>query len=169
MLKFIFQPLSEKFDRSQFDCGDEILNSFLRTYSRQGQNKGFNRTYVAIIETDPGLEIKGYYSISMGQVDLRSLPEQTFIKLPKHPVPVGRIGRLAVSKFIQGRGLGKELLVDALIRIKAASKIIGAHAVVVDAKDLSSKTFYEHYGFVSFVSRPLSLYLPITSVPDLNA
>ncbi len=165
MHRFEFHLLDKSFDRSKFDCGVSQLNAFLATQARQAQTKGFNKTYVAIQEGDAQKVVQGYYSISMGQIDLSVLPEDHRKSLPKHPVPVGRIGRLAVDRSMQGQGLGHELLVNALKRIRDASQAIGAHAVVVDAKDASAKRFYEKYGFIAFVDDPMSLFIQIASIP----
>jgi predicted GNAT family N-acyltransferase len=166
MHRFGFHLLDKSFDRAKFDCGIPQLNAFLATQARQAQSKGFNKTYVAIIEGDDKKIVHGYYSISMGQLDLSALPAEQKKSLPKHPVPVGRIGRLAVDKAMQGKGLGRELLVNALIRIRDASQVIGAHAVVVDAKDASAKKFYEGFGFIALVDDATSLFLPIASIPQ---
>ena len=165
MHQFEFHLLDKSFDRTQFDCGVPPLNSFLTTQARQSQSKGFNRTYVAILEGDSEKIVQGYYSISMGQIDLSSLPPEQIKSLPKHPVPVARIGRLAVNQSMKGNGLGRELLVNALTRIKVASQSIGAFAVVVDAKDDSAKQFYQKYGFTAFVNEPLALFIPIANIP----
>ena len=165
MHSFEFHLLDKSFDRTTFDCGNIILNSYIATHARQAQSKGFNKTYVAIVAGDTNKVVLGYYAISMGQINLSALPEELTKSLPKHPVPVGRIGRLAVDISMQGQGLGKELLVNALSRIRDASESIGAYAVVVDAKDNSAKRFYEKYGFIAFVNDPLSLFLPIKSIP----
>jgi ribosomal protein S18 acetylase RimI-like enzyme len=165
MHSFEFHLLDKSFDRATFDCGNIILNSYLTTHARQAQSKGFNRTYVAIVTDDADKVVRGYYSISMGQINLSALPEELTKSLPIHPVPVGRIARLAVDKSMQGQGLGKELLVNALRRIRDASESIGAYAVVVDAKDNSAKRFYEKFEFIAFVNDPLSLFLPIKSIP----
>jgi len=166
MHRFEFHLLDKSFDRTSFDCGNLLLNSYLMTRARQAQTKGFNRTYVAIIEGDTDKVVQGFYAISMGQIDLSALPVEAIKSLPKHPVPVGRIGRLAVNKSMQGKGLGQELLVNALNRIRDASKAIGAFAVVVDAKDDSAKKFYEKFGFIALTNDPMSLYLPIESIPE---
>ena len=168
MHHFEFHLLDKSFDRSQFDCGVPPLNSFMVTQARQSQSKGFNRTYVAILSDDSDKVVQGYYSISMGQIDLSSLPSEQIKSLPKHPVPVGRIGRLAVNQSMKGKGLGRELLVNALVRIRDASQSIGAFAVVVDAKDESAKQFYQKFGFITFVNDPFALFLPIASIPGIK-
>jgi ribosomal protein S18 acetylase RimI-like enzyme len=101
----------------------------------------------------------------MGEVDLSSLPQELIQKLPKHPVPVARMGRLAVDRIAQGRGLGKFLLVDAMKRVQNAAASIGVYALLVDAKDDTAKAFYKKYGFVELVDLPLSLFLPVASFP----
>jgi ribosomal protein S18 acetylase RimI-like enzyme len=167
MHRFEFPLLDKSFDRTKFDCGAPQLNAFLSIQARQSQSKGFNKTYVAIIKGDASKSVQGYYSISMGQVDLSALPEAQRKSLPKHPVPVGRIGRLAVDRGMQGQGLGQELLVNALTRVRDASQVIGAYAVVVDAKDASVKAFYEKFGFIVLTNDPMSLFLPIASIPRI--
>jgi predicted GNAT family N-acyltransferase len=164
MHRFTFHHLDKSFDRLKFDCGVSALNHFLTTQARQAQSKGFNKTYIAILEDDTQRVVLGYYSISMGQIDLSALPEGQRKSLPKHPVPVGRIGRLATDLSIRGQGLGRELLVNALCRIREASDVIGAYAVVVDAKDPSARKFYEKYGFIALVDDPMSLVLSIRSL-----
>ncbi|MBY0472132.1 GNAT family N-acetyltransferase [bacterium] len=165
MYRFEFHLLDKTFNRTKFDCGSLPLNNFLATQARQAQEKGFNKTYVAILEQDAKKIVQGYYSISMAQIDLSALPVAQRKSLPKHPVPVGRIGRLAVDQSMQGKGLGGELLANALKKIQDASKVVGAHAVVVDAKDASAKNFYEKYGFIALIDDPMTLFLPIASIP----
>ncbi|MCX7978202.1 MAG: GNAT family N-acetyltransferase, partial [Bdellovibrionaceae bacterium] len=84
---------------------------------------------------------------SMGEVDLSSLPEELRKRLPKHPVPIARMGRLAVDNTMKGQGLGKLLLVNAMKRVRSASVNVGVYALLVDAKNETAKTFYKKYGF----------------------
>ena len=103
----------------------------------------------------------------MGLYDCpKSLPEDKKKKLPKHPVPVARIGRLAVDNSTKGKGCGRLLVVDALRRIQGASMQIGVYAVVVDAKNDSAKSFYEKFGFIPFQDESMSLFIPLASLPS---
>lgn len=167
MSSFEFHLLDKSFDREHFDCGYAELNSFLQTKARQNQQAGFNRTFVAIKSNDSEKNILGYYSISMGEISLSALPESLLKKLPKHPVPVARMGRLAVDKTQQRQGLGRLLLVDAMKRVIAASRSVGVYALVVDAKDDSAKSFYAKYGFIQFVDESMSLFLPVDTFSGL--
>lgn len=161
---FEIHPLDSRFDRDQFDCGNEVLNKFLKSHARQNQDKGVSRTFVAIQSGDKTKHILGFYSQSMVQVDLSSFPEAIQKKLPRHPVPSARIGRLATDVITRGQGLGRLLVVDALKRVKAASGQIGVYAVIVDAKDQLSKNFYLNLGFVASSSDPMMLFYSIGSI-----
>ena len=163
--KFEFHPIDKKFDKASFDCGSLELNAFLQTRARQNQLQGFNRTFVAIVENDEAKKIVGFYSLSMGEINLSSLPEDLIKKLPKHPVPVARMGRLAVDLSFQGQGLGKFLLVDAMKRVQSASGAIGVYALLVDAKDEAAKAFYLKYGFIPLSDQSMTLFLPLSSFP----
>ena len=163
--KFEFHPIDKKFDKASFDCGTSELNAFLKTRARQNQLQGFNTTFVAIVEGDVTNKVVGFYSLSMGEINLLSLPDKLVKKLPKHPVPVARMGRLAVDLNFQGQGLGKFLLVDAMKRVQSASGAVGVYALLVDAKDEPAKAFYLKYGFITLSDQPMTLFLPLSSFP----
>lgn len=165
MSSFEFHTLDKSFDRNSFDCSSLALNKFLKTKARQNQSVGINKTFVAIGSGDKNKTVLGYYSLSMGEIDLTSLPQDLVKKLPRHPVPVARMGRLAVDTSTKGKGLGKLLMVDAMKRVQRASELIGVFALLVDAKDDSAKNFYLKYGFVSLIDEPMTLFLPLTSFP----
>lgn len=162
---FEIHVLDKSFDRGSFDCGSQELNNFLKTKARQNQSIGFNKTFVTIANGDTSKRVLGFYCLSMAEIDLSSLPHEVTKKLPKHPVPVVRMGRLAVDSSIKGSGLGKLLLVDAMKRILRASEVIGVYALLVDAKNEKSKNFYLQFGFVPLRDDPMILFLPVASFP----
>lgn len=165
MNSFEFYILDKSFDRESFDCGSLELNYFLKTKARQNQTVGFNKTFAAISSGDKNKCVLGYYSLSMGEIDLNSLPENLVKKLPRHPVPIARMGRLAVDNSTKGQGLGKLLLVDAMKRVQTASELIGVYALLVDAKDDTAEKFYLKYGFTPLIDKPMTLFLPLNSFP----
>ena len=158
-----FVPIQKKHNRQKFDCGNQELNQYLSRYARQNDTKGINKAFVAT-RTDTPLIINGYYTISSSTVDFSSLPEDYQQRIPNYPIPAALIGRLAVDISCQGKGLGRELLVNALSRIVRASKEIGIYAVRVDAIDDKAKQFYLKYEFISFEDSPLSLFLPLKTI-----
>lgn len=93
------------------------------------------------------------------------LPAQIVKKLPRSPsLPATLLGRLAVDENYRGKGLGEELLVDALYRSQSHANGVASMAVVVDAKDEKARSLYEHYDFIPFPDRPNRLFLPMTTI-----
>lgn len=82
------------------------------------------------------------------------------LNLGRHDVGGFRLARLAVSKSLQGRGLGGQLLVAAARRCMRASQEVGGTAVMIDAKDERAARWYASYGAVRLNDAPLSLLLP---------
>jgi len=158
----VIEKLSPHHDRRSFDCGVEELNSYLQRYSSQHERKGIGRTYVATEEGDT--RVLGYYTISSSAVAFEIVPEN----LPRHPVPVALLGRLAVDYSARRRRLGEMLLVHALRSGQRASRIMGIYAVVVDALDESAKNFYMKYGFEQLIDDRLHLYLSMKVIDRLD-
>lgn len=164
--KWRMEELSAQHDGSDFDCGKPSLNDFLKKYAIQNQRLGISKSFVA--SPPQGNTVCGYYCLSAGAVLFQNIEEDKRRGLPRYPIPVCLIGRLAVDKRVQKRGLGETLLLDALERIVRAADYVGIHAVKVDAKDEEARSFYAGYGFTSLLDSPLSLYLPIRTIKKLN-
>lgn len=150
------RPLQTGDPVSGFDCGSEALNSFLQRFAFQSQQSQSAKTYVTV--TDSG-EVAGYCTLAFGSVEHGDAPGRTRKGLAKHPVPVMILARLGVARKFHGRGLGKHLLRDALLRTLQAADIAGLRAVVVHAKDDGARRFYERYRFEPFPGDPLKLAL----------
>lgn len=147
-------------DRQDFDCGEPALNEFLRRYARQQAERDFNHTYVAVEGNES--RIRGFYTLSAGAIEFQNWPDG--LRLPRYPIPVARIGRLAVDLRAQRSGVGFALLRHALQLSLSLAEQIGLHAVVVDAKHAEAAAFYSRYGFQAFQDRKLSLYLPMSAI-----
>lgn len=153
------QLLAETHDRASFDCGEPSLNGYLQRFARQNAELFLGRTYVLAV---PGqARIEGYYTISSGSVVREALPEK---RLPRYPVPIVLIGRLAVDQQAQGRGFGEFLLLDALKRSAQLAQHLGIYAVIVDALNEPAQNFYRKYGFTNTADGPMRLYLPIKKI-----
>lgn len=162
-MEWIFCPLDSNVNKDSFDCQKPKLNEYLKQYAGQNDKKGIAKTFVAIPK-EGGNEVAGYYTISMSSIAFESLPEQLRKRLPHYPVPAMLIGQLAVDTSMQGRGLGKRLLMDALSRAVRLADEVGIFAVRVDALDDESKQFYLKYGFVPLIDYELSLLLPMATI-----
>ena len=105
------------------------------------------RTYVVCAVAQPS-RVVGYYAISTAMEERLILPTAKLRRGMPHQVPLLLIGRLALDASAQGRGLGADLLGDAIRRCCAASEIAGARAIVAHAIDDDAARFYQHHGFV---------------------
>jgi len=114
----------------------------------------------------PNGSIAGYYTLSSTAVSVGEWPAQTVRKLPRYPlIPATLLGRLAVDRRQQGRGYGRYLLADALLR--SLSSEIASFAVIVDAKDENARRFYEREGFLPFPDRSMKLFRPMADIAEL--
>jgi len=160
------EELGADHERSAFSCGHEALDEFLTKFAGQNQRTGVSRTYVA---TRPGeKQVCGYYSIASGAVHFADVPEALRKRLPRYPVPVAHLGRLAVDERAQGQRLGELLLLDALARIVRLANSIGIHAVEVVAIDERAKQFYVKYGFTPLLDDQHHLYIPLKTLRKLG-
>lgn len=165
MAPWIFRPIDATFNREAFDCGNEQLNTYLKRFARQNHDRNISRTFVAL-RSPKDTEIAGFYSICMAQISHISFPEKEQKRLPRYPIPAMRLSQLAVDQSAQGQGLGKIMLAKVLDTAIELAETVGIYAVVVDAIDESAKAFYLKYGFVAFVDQPMTLFLPIRSIPQ---
>ncbi len=159
---YFVESLRRDHQRENFDCGESGLNEFLFFYARQNSERGLGKTFVAVKDSQP-LEIAGYYTLSRGSVSFENIPE----KLPRYPVRVVQLGRLAINLKAQGKGIGKLLFYDALSRSLIVSEQIGVYAVEVYALNETAREFYLKYGFQELSDDPFHLYLSIKSIRKL--
>lgn len=162
----IIRSLDNTHDRARFDCGTVALNDFLRKTARQHREKGLSNTFVLLNENAPS-DILGFFTLSFLEVDPSLLPPDHARRLPKASrLPAAKLARLAVDKQCQGRGYGAILLADAVKRIVAIVRESGGIVgFFVDAKDEQARQFYLRFGFIPLKDNPLSLFLPLNSLP----
>ena len=63
------------------------------------------------------------------------------------PVPIMLLARLAIDRNWQGRGLGRSLLRDAVLRTIQAADIVGIRALLVHAISDEARRFCQYFGF----------------------
>ena len=144
--------ITEDDPSSGFRSGVHALDDYFQRHAVGNDYVGIGRAYVmeaAAEELAAGLPaIVGFYTLSMASVVSR-LASLVGHKLPRYPMPVALIGRLAVDERARGRRLGEALLLDALARVVKASEVVGCLGIIVDAKDEDAAGFYEKYDFVT--------------------
>lgn len=144
---FSIRPLDGEMQTTGFDCGETALNEYLQRYATQDIKRSVARVFVATPTEQPSIPV-GFYTLSAASIAAETLPQKWRKKLPRYPVPVALLGRLAVNQKTQGRGLGSILMADACKRVAAASATLAVVAIVVDAKSSQAAAFYQHLGFI---------------------
>jgi len=159
----LFSPILLATDHQldDFACNVDSLNDWLKKRAYQNQLSGASRTYVVL----EGKKVVGYYCLASGALELNDAPTQVRRNMP-NPIPVAILGRLAVDKSFQGKGLGVALLQDAVVRTAQAGGILGIRGLLVHALSIEAKAFYEHHGFVASPTQPMTLILSLNGHRD---
>jgi GNAT superfamily N-acetyltransferase len=151
--------LTADHDLSGFDCGEPALDEWLKQRALKNESR-FSRTYVVC----DGKRVVAYFCISAGSIERAAAPGKLRRNAPDI-IPVSVLGRLAVSRDYAGRGLGADMLSDAMRRIAVASQSIGIGAMLVHAKDERAKRFYMACAeFIEYPADSRTLFLPIETV-----
>lgn len=129
--------------RSGFSCGDPDYDDFIRKYA--GQHQFRHHIGVTIVAVDDE-RVVGYATVVPACVPIEELTEAERRRLPRHPVPVLRLARLAVDSRYQGRGLGSRLVREVFLAALRMRADLGCAAVIVDALK-SRASFYKRLGF----------------------
>ncbi|MGH9301552.1 MAG: GNAT family N-acetyltransferase [Acidimicrobiales bacterium] len=121
------------------------LDDWLRSHALENQRRDLSRTFVLL--DDAGVVI-GYYALTMGGVMKDELPPRLGRGLPGYQLGLVLLARLAVDGARQGEGLGRDLLVDAIVQASAAGQHAAARFIAVDPIDDSARSFYGRFGFL---------------------
>ena len=156
-------------DASRFRCGDPEYDIFLQRYAGQNQDRLFVGTTYAALD---GQRVVGHVTVAVGQLDRDDLPEGAHSRLPRYPLPVLRLARLAVDEAFQGRGLGRRLAAYAFAVALQVRVTAGCVGIVVDA--LPARVgFYADLGFEELEltggqspirPQPVAMFLPLGAV-----
>ena len=147
----------------ELDCAQPALNQFLQRYALVNQKANSAQTYVCC-QAD---RVVGFYSLAAGSADPESVPPRVMKGLARHPVPVLILARLAVDQNHQGKGLGKALLKDALLRTAQAADIAGIRCLLVHAKDEAARQWYAAWDFEPSPTDPYHLFLMLKDLKAL--
>ena len=145
-------PLNEGHILDQFECGEPALDDWLRRRALANQASDASRTFV----TCRGARVVGYYALAAGGITSSEAPGRLRRNMPD-PIPVMVLGRLAVDRREQGKGLGALLLRDAVERTRRLASEMGMAGIVVHAISAEAKRFYQHWGFVESPLNPMTL------------
>lgn len=149
------EPLAAQHRLDGFDCGKPALDDWLLRHARQAQGSGSAKTFVAAKDD----RVVGYFSLTVGQVDVLDAPERVRKGMGQYPVPVVILARLAVSRLDQGRGIGFGLLQDAIRRTMLIAEHAGIRAMLTHPIDHEAANFYTRFGFIASPLRERQLLL----------
>lgn len=159
--------LNSRHDRSAFESGHPALDGWLAKSATQWSRKNLSRVYVATPSSSES--VVGYYSLSSHAIEHESLPDPRSKGLPRNVhVPTVLLGKLAVCRSAQGRGLGRLLLFDAMAKCLEIAESVAVAALEVEAVDERARELYEHMGLEKLLDDPAHLFLPLGTIRKLD-
>ncbi|HEY1933109.1 MAG TPA: GNAT family N-acetyltransferase [Acetobacteraceae bacterium] len=150
------RPLAPEHELDRFESGVGPLDDWLKRHARRNEAEGGSRSFVVCA----GRRVVGYYSLAAGSLLPGAATGRVRRNMP-NPVPVVLLGRLAIDRGWHGKGLGGDLLRDAVLRVLSAGGSIGVRAILVHAISPEAKSFYERHGFTASPIEPLTLMITL--------
>jgi predicted N-acetyltransferase YhbS len=144
-----------------FQSGAESLDRWLKRRALKNQRSGASRTFVVCEKS----RVVAYYALASSSVMVDAAPGRFRRNMPD-PIPVVVLGRLAVDRSQQDKGLGRALVRDAGRRVIQAADAIGVRGLLVHALTDDAKAFYERLGFDP---SPLDPMMLMVTLADLKA
>jgi predicted N-acetyltransferase YhbS len=158
------EPIRADHDASSFDSGVPPLDDWLKRRALPNEVAGASRTLVSCFDG----RVVGYYSLAAGSVAHSVTTSRARRNMPD-PIPAVLLGRLAVDRSWQARGLGGDLLQDAVLRTAGAADVIGVRVLIVHALSDDAKAFYERFGFRASPLEPMTLMVTIDELRRMLA
>ena len=152
MTSYVTSAIAATDAKAGFASGVRALDDYFNRHAAKNDAAGVGRAYVlrrASTEPAEWPAVLGFYTLSMALIESAQAGVVLRQKLPKYPMPVALIGRLAVDARVTKKRLGERLLMDALRRVVDAAAIIGCVGIIVDAKDAGAEAFYSNYDFAT--------------------
>lgn len=158
-------PITPDDPKAGFQSGVHALDDYFKRHALRNDRAGISRCFVLRRDVPEATPVCGFYTLSMASVQADALRAALRDRLPRYPLPVALIGRLAVDERCRGRRFGEWLLVDALSRVVAVTVNVACVGVIVDAKDEGAERFYVKYDFIGIEldAWPRRMFLPIVT------
>ena len=135
--------LSEGGDLKGFRCGDEVVDLWAEKYAASARKRGTAVVYVTYCDGLPA----GFYTLSAHSVNRADVTGGWLTRNSPEQIPAVLLGMLGVDERFKGKGLGAQLLKDAIENSLKIAELAGAKALIVDPTDPAAEAFYEHFGF----------------------
>jgi GNAT superfamily N-acetyltransferase len=157
------EPLNDAHELNDFFCGIASLDDWLKKRARPNQVSGASRTFVVA----DNHKAVGYYALAAGAITVEASVGRFRRNMPD-PIPVAILGRLAIDRSQQGRGLGRALFRDCALRVAHAADTIGIRGIVVHAISEQAKAFYLVLGFDPSPAEPMTLMVTLADIRSLS-
>lgn len=146
--QFVIEKLEPKksyHQQKKFDCGNRIINKFVHSSLKKQVSQNFSQAYV-LLDTHENDRFSAFYTLTSFKLQADELEKLSKGSLPKD-IPCVRLVMLGVDSSLQGQGIGKKMMSDALHRVHRASKEIGIYGLYLDAAP-NATDFYLSLGFM---------------------
>lgn len=165
-MSYLTEPLDSKHCKENFSCGKDLLDNYFWKQAKQDVKRKLSACFV-LVDKEAN-RISGYYTLSSNSISHNLIPDSFKKKLPKSylSLPTILLGRLAIDKDYQGKGIGKILLIDSLKRCFHTSISLGVFAVIVDPLDKEAEIFYDKYGFTKLPDSK-KMFIPMKTINEL--
>lgn len=157
------EPLADTHELDAFSSGVASLDDWLKRRARANQVSGASRTFVVA----EGRRVVGYYALASGGIAAVASVGRFRRNMPD-PIPVALLGRLAIDRSQQGRGLGRALFRDCALRVAQAADVLGIRGIVVHAVSDEAKAFYQALGFDPSPTEPMTLMVTLADILEAD-
>jgi predicted N-acetyltransferase YhbS len=144
---------------AEFDCGEPVSNIWLQRRALPAIAARTANTFVVC----RGRRVVGYFSLANGAVAHSDTSAKVRQNTPD-PIPATVLARLAVDKSEHGKGLGTDLLQEAMKRTLAGAKHAAARLLIVHALNAKAFDYYTKNGFSALQSGSNALYMPLETI-----
>lgn len=161
--KFILNnpvKLSPENNLGNFDCGNYQLNRYLKKHAYINQINNVSTCYIISDEN----KVIAYYCVSIGSINSENAPDFLKEGLPKYPIPILILARLAVDKNYQKLGIGQMLMKEIFLKAIFLAKEIACVAIFVQAKNDEAKSFYKKMGFKEDLQDKFKFYAMVKDI-----
>jgi len=162
-------PLNRKHDVESFSCGREALDNFLKRFALSHPAHGLSQTWVFKLSNN---RVVGYFTLSASTINISEATERVAKGMPRYPIPVVLLARIAVDKDFQGQGLGRLLMIEAMRKAAdlgiaiADNGLLPLRALLVHAKDEVAAKFYEKFGLERSPTDALHLMILLKAIEE---